>query len=458
MDNTYNTSQTNPVYYNTSGQSISEVYTQMSTLQKQFNSFSHFTYQKLSDLSQRMDEVYQTLGDLRTFQQNQHDALLANPAGGANYASASDRELMERFVRSMLTFAREFTLYQPGEGPQAVTAANNGNSGKGAGADDGTSLATDQDSRGKSMNINVMTDPSYDFITRNNNTNTFRTPNNARLPYGSAGTGASSAAAGVSGAGGASAAGGDKDGELGKRRKAKDKRSNANNDPNGANQAGKNQQNNPNLQLSPSLPALLLPGQLDDHHRRLPPPAALRLAQLLDPLGATNSGYQISSAILNGAGATSLGAATGGAGGAAAGALAAFYTANGAAGSGANGDKDHPSKRRKVSRKDISEVPKYKLEKSLKLIEHIWKEYEYGVNDKPPLRVLEEKFGAKWRDETQLRTYLRRKKIYDAILKGKDKGYTEAEVIKELEDARYDNGNKRKSLMWLTGNIPDKFQ
>ncbi|KAG7195564.1 Transcription factor [Scheffersomyces spartinae] len=419
-----------------------------------------------------MDEVYQTLGELRTFQQHQHETLMANP--GPNYASASDRELMERFVRSMLTFAREFTQYSSGDGPQAVTAANSGNNGKGVtGADDGNvvTTSTDQDNRGKSMAINVMTDPSYDFISRNNNTNTnnnfSRASNNARLPYGGSGAGGGGSGTAVVGAGNASVAGGgDKDGELVKRRKGKDKRNNNNNnssDPSG-NQSGKNLQQSNNLQLSPSLPALLLPSQLD-HHRRLPPPqAALRLAQLqLDPLGSSGGSYQITSGILSGTGATSQSPVTGGAGGGPApGTLSAFYTGNGTPGGGVNGgvngDKDHPSKRRKVSRKDLSEVPKYKLEKSLKLIEHIWKEYEYGVNDKPPLRALEEKFGAKWRDETQLRTYLRRKKIYDAILKGKDKGYTEAEVIKELEDARYDGGNKRKSLMWLTGNIPDKFQ
>lgn len=110
--------------------------------------------------------------------------------------------------------------------------------------------------------------------------------------------------------------------------------------------------------------------------------------------------------------------------------------------------------------KKLSTTPQYKLEKSLRNVLEIWKEYEYGINGKPPLRVLEAQYSTKWRNETELRTFLRRKKIYDAIEKGKKVGYTERQVIDELELLRtYEKHGamKKKPLLWLYSNIPRKF-
>ncbi|KAI5955767.1 HOT1 [Candida jiufengensis] len=122
-------------------------------------------------------------------------------------------------------------------------------------------------------------------------------------------------------------------------------------------------------------------------------------------------------------------------------------------------------KKRKLSpdlKSSIStnDVPQYKLERSLKALSDIWKEYAYGVNDKPPLKSLESKYGTKWRNETESRTFLRRKKIYEAIEIGTKKGYSEEDVINELENYRsYDkNGSlKKRPLSWLSSNMPDKF-
>lgn len=128
--------------------------------------------------------------------------------------------------------------------------------------------------------------------------------------------------------------------------------------------------------------------------------------------------------------------------------------------------KPYPSKKRKIASEvktgDIeeSEVPQYKLERSLKLIADIWKEFAYGVNGKPPLKSLEAKYGTKWRNETESRTFLRRKKIYEAIEVGKSKGYSEDDVILELEDYRSfeKNGSlKKRPLLWMSSNIPAKF-
>ena len=105
-------------------------------------------------------------------------------------------------------------------------------------------------------------------------------------------------------------------------------------------------------------------------------------------------------------------------------------------------------------------IPQYKLERSLKSLAEIWKEYAHGLNNKPPLKSLETKYGTKWRNETESRTFLRRKKIYEAIEIGISKGYTEDEVIQELEMHRSYNKNgviKRKQLLWLSSNMPEKF-
>lgn len=106
------------------------------------------------------------------------------------------------------------------------------------------------------------------------------------------------------------------------------------------------------------------------------------------------------------------------------------------------------------------DVPQYKLERSLKALSDIWKEYAHGMNNKPPLKSLENKYGTKWRNETESRTFLRRKKIYEAIENGMSKGYTEDQVIEELEEHRTyrKNGSvKRKPLLWLSTNMPEKF-
>ena len=106
------------------------------------------------------------------------------------------------------------------------------------------------------------------------------------------------------------------------------------------------------------------------------------------------------------------------------------------------------------------DVPQYKLERSLKALADIWKEYAHGMNNKPPLKSLENKYGTKWRNETESRTFLRRKKIYEAIENGITKGYTEDQVIQQLEDHRTyrKNGSlKRKPLLWLSSNMPEKF-
>ncbi|KAL6453939.1 HOT1 High-osmolarity-induced transcription protein 1 [Candida maltosa Xu316] len=106
------------------------------------------------------------------------------------------------------------------------------------------------------------------------------------------------------------------------------------------------------------------------------------------------------------------------------------------------------------------DIPHCKIERSLKTISDIWKEYAYGMNNKPPLKSLETKYGTKWRNETESRTFLRRKRIYEAIENGINKGYSEQEAINELEQHRTymrNGATKRKPLSWLVSNMPEKF-
>lgn len=123
-------------------------------------------------------------------------------------------------------------------------------------------------------------------------------------------------------------------------------------------------------------------------------------------------------------------------------------------GNGANGTYNNKSFKN-------PDAPQYKLEKGARDVSEIWKEYEYGINGKPPLKSLEIKYNARWRNDTESRTFVRRKKIYNAIETGKAKGYNEEDIINELESLRtyYSNGTvKKKPLSWLYTNIPKKYQ
>lgn len=133
--------------------------------------------------------------------------------------------------------------------------------------------------------------------------------------------------------------------------------------------------------------------------------------------------------------------------------------ANGASSNSSSSSKSVPGSAI-ISNKKYTNVPQYKLEKSLKSVQEIWQEYEYGLNDKPPLKFLEAKYNTKWRNETESRTFLRRKKIYEAIENGKGKGFDESSIIEELEQLRtynYFDAIKKRPLQWLYSNIPTKY-
>lgn len=112
-------------------------------------------------------------------------------------------------------------------------------------------------------------------------------------------------------------------------------------------------------------------------------------------------------------------------------------------------------------RQHTSEFPQYKLEKGARNVGEIWQEYEYGVNGKPPLKDLEEKYAAKWRNDTESRTFVRRKKIYSAIEKGLSLGLTEKQVVDELENLRtytHNGAIRKRPMSWLYTNIPEKYR
>lgn len=114
-----------------------------------------------------------------------------------------------------------------------------------------------------------------------------------------------------------------------------------------------------------------------------------------------------------------------------------------------------------LKRSNASDCPQYKLEKGARNVGEIWQEYEYGVNGKPPLKELEEKYAAKWRNDTESRTFVRRKKIYSAIEKGLSLGLSEKQVVDELENLRSYSHNgsiRKKPMSWLYTNIPEKYR
>ena len=76
------------------------------------------------------------------------------------------------------------------------------------------------------------------------------------------------------------------------------------------------------------------------------------------------------------------------------------------------------------------------------------------------MKDLEKQYSCKWRDEAELRTFLRRKKIYSAVEKGIKNGYDEDYILRELEKIRsfeQFGALKKKPLLWLYSNIPSKF-
>ncbi|XBW34777.1 hypothetical protein QEN19_000343 [Hanseniaspora menglaensis] len=99
----------------------------------------------------------------------------------------------------------------------------------------------------------------------------------------------------------------------------------------------------------------------------------------------------------------------------------------------------------------------YSINRAPSNIEQVWREYRYGIDNKPPLMELDQKFGNFWLESKSRKTYSRRKVIYEYILRGINEGFPEDKLIEQLEDLRsYTTGggkSGRKGVGWIQDRL-----
>ena len=96
--------------------------------------------------------------------------------------------------------------------------------------------------------------------------------------------------------------------------------------------------------------------------------------------------------------------------------------------------------------------PRYSMCRTHKSVHMLWREWNRGINGGPAVKVLEQRWGARWRPEPKERVFFgNRKVIMDELRKRTEaKGGDEQAAILELDGLLRD-GNK--SLDWLSKAI-----
>ena len=99
----------------------------------------------------------------------------------------------------------------------------------------------------------------------------------------------------------------------------------------------------------------------------------------------------------------------------------------------------------------------YSINRAPSNIAQVWKEYRYGIDDKPPLMELDQKFGNYWLESKSRKTYSRRKVIYEYILRGIQEGLSEDLLISQLENLRYyttpGGKDSKKGVGWVQDRL-----
>lgn len=101
--------------------------------------------------------------------------------------------------------------------------------------------------------------------------------------------------------------------------------------------------------------------------------------------------------------------------------------------------------------------PQNVMQKGLKTVAAIWKEWSEGLDGKPSLQSLNNKWGTKWRSSAADRKlYSNRLQIIKEIQKRSGNNPVQL-GIQELEDLRMDNGTGiKRSIEWLRKYILEK--
>lgn len=112
-----------------------------------------------------------------------------------------------------------------------------------------------------------------------------------------------------------------------------------------------------------------------------------------------------------------------------------------------------------VSKANPKVKPKYQysINRAPSNIDQVWREYRYGIDQKPPLMELDQKFGNYWLESKSRKTYSRRKVIYEYILRGVNEGLPEKLLINQLEDLRYYPTKSGKAGKKGVGWVQDKL-
>lgn len=106
---------------------------------------------------------------------------------------------------------------------------------------------------------------------------------------------------------------------------------------------------------------------------------------------------------------------------------------------------------------DSKKEPKFTMIKAPSSVKEIWREYTQGIDGRPSIKSLDQKFGNKWRANKNKKTYSRRKRMYKFILNGIKKGKSEEEMVQMLENKRIykdsDGNQKKRTIGWLQQSL-----
>jgi hypothetical protein len=103
-------------------------------------------------------------------------------------------------------------------------------------------------------------------------------------------------------------------------------------------------------------------------------------------------------------------------------------------------------------------IPDIDLNAQAKTVEDIWEEWHFGHRNKPALKLLEKKYGTRWRRGRIAKSAQRRKKVIEFIESEyrKHPGVFKSimTVVNDLDNYRLSKG---KGLFWLYGALPERL-
>lgn len=105
-----------------------------------------------------------------------------------------------------------------------------------------------------------------------------------------------------------------------------------------------------------------------------------------------------------------------------------------------------------------TDIPEVDLNNQAKTVRDIWEEWTVGHKNSPALKILEKKYGTRWRRGRIAKSAQRRKKVIEFIENEFKRHNTVlpniVNVVNDLENYRIHKG---KGLFWLYGALPDRL-